>query len=270
MLGKDKIQTAIDRYKQFETEDGYYLANSGGKDSIVIEALANMAKVKFSSNHNLTTVDPPELINFIRKYFPKTLIHYPNESMWNLIPRKLMPPTRIVRYCCSELKERGGEGKFCVTGVRWAESARRKNTRNIVEFDAYGSKAKNAIENRKIFLFSDNVEKRKMIESCIVKGKHILNPIVDWTEEEVWEFIKKYDLPYCDLYDQGFDRLGCIGCPMQGKHGMLRDFEKWPKYKINYLKAFGRMLEERKRKGLNEGKDWETPEDVFNWWVHSQ
>ena len=50
-------------------------------------------------------------------------------TMWNLIPRKLIPPTRLVRYCCAELKEGGGKGRFIATGVRWAESAARRKNR---------------------------------------------------------------------------------------------------------------------------------------------
>ena len=146
-------------------------------------------------------------------------------TMWQLIVKKRRPPTRLVRYCCTELKEGGGNERFVVTGVRWAESARRRNSRNVVEFDAYGSQSKKAIENRKIFLMSDNEERRRMIETCSIKGKHILNPIIDWTDKEVWDFIKLRNLPYCKLYDEGFTRLGCIGCPLSGPNGMKRDLK---------------------------------------------
>ena len=100
--------------------------------------------------------------------------------MFELIAKKGLP-TRLVRFCCAELKERGGTGRLVITGVRWAESARRKNQRGMIEFDTYGSQSKKANEQREIFLNSDNDEKRKMIEECQVKGKHILNPIIDWT-----------------------------------------------------------------------------------------
>lgn len=48
MYGKDKVQTAIDRFKSFEPEEGYYLAFSGGKDSVVIKALADMADLSMT------------------------------------------------------------------------------------------------------------------------------------------------------------------------------------------------------------------------------
>lgn len=268
IYGKDKIETAIERIQEFEPPEGYYLAFSGGKDSIVCKGLLNMAGVKFDAHYNNTTVDPPELIYYIKKHHPDVNIEKPTTTMWNLIPKKTMPPTRAVRYCCDVLKEGGGIGRFVVTGVRWAESSRRKNSRQVVEFDRYGSQSKKAKENREIFLMSDNGERRRMIENCTVKGKHILNPIVDWTDQDVWSFIKRYNIPYCELYDQGYERLGCIGCPLQGKNGMLRDFNNYPKYYHNYLKAFDRMLIEREKKGLET--EWETGEQVMKWWIYGQ
>lgn len=129
--GKDKVQVAIDRLKTFEPPEGYYLAFSGGKDSVVIKALADMAGVKYDAHYNLTSVDPPELVKFI-KTFDDVQIDRPKDkdgnqiTMWNLIPKKRIAPTRIARYCCAELKEHGGDGRMTITGVRWAESANRK------------------------------------------------------------------------------------------------------------------------------------------------
>lgn len=48
-------------------------------------------------------------------------------TMWNLIPKLKMPPTRRIRYCCGILKESAGFGHLNITGVRWAESNRRRN-----------------------------------------------------------------------------------------------------------------------------------------------
>lgn len=104
MSGLDKVEVAIKRLQLFEPEGGYYLAFSGGKDSVVIKALADMAGVKYDAHYNVTSVDPPELVQFIRIYYPDVEWEYPRYkdgtriTMWNLIPRKKMPPTRIVRY----------------------------------------------------------------------------------------------------------------------------------------------------------------------------
>ena len=249
----DKVQAAIDRLKAFEPADGYYLAFSGGKDSCCIKELANMAGVQYDAHYNVTTVDPPELVRFIKYQFPDVIFNKPALSMKKLIVKKGMPPTRIVRYCCLTLKEGGGKGRVVVTGVRWAESPRRKAQHGVVSM------------NRTV-LNDDNEESRRMVEQCYRTQKTLLNPIVDWLDEDVWEFIRTYNLPYCSLYDEGFKRLGCVGCPMGDKNGMTKDFKRWPQYKKLYIKAFDEMLKERAAKGKKT--KWETGEDVFNWWVY--
>lgn len=128
-----KINTAIERLKAFEPADEpYYLCFSGGKDSDCIRILADLAGVKHDIVHNLTTVDAPETVRYI-KSIPNVQIKMPKYSMWQLIEKKKIPPTRLVRYCCSELKEKGGKGRVKVTGVRWAESASRKQNGGIVK-----------------------------------------------------------------------------------------------------------------------------------------
>lgn len=263
IAGLNKVEVAIKRLQTFEPPEGYYLAFSGGKDSVVIKALADMAGVKYDAHYNHTSVDPPELIYFIREHYPDVQFEYPRYkdgsriTMWNLIPKKKMPPTRIVRYCCEFLKEHGGEGRFTVTGVRWAESVNRRNNRAGLEISdgtKTGWRAKTDPDN------PDNAE---MARFCPTKGNHILNPIIDWEDEDVWEFIHRYEIPYCCLYDQGYTRLGCIGCPMN--RGAVREFEAYPKFKKVYLKAFDRMLKERAKAG--KSTEWKTPEEVMSWWL---
>ena len=53
--------------------------------------------------------------------------------MWDLIVKKLIPPTRLIRYCCSVFKESGGKGRMKVTGVRWAESINRRDNSGVVK-----------------------------------------------------------------------------------------------------------------------------------------
>ena len=138
MQGKDKVQVAIDRLKAFEPPEGYYLAFSGGKDSVVIKALADMAGVKYDAHYCHTSVEPPELVRFVREHHSDVSIEWSKDkdgnriTMWNLIPQKYFPPTRIARYCCQALKETGGMGRMCITGVRWAESPNRRNNQGEV------------------------------------------------------------------------------------------------------------------------------------------
>lgn len=116
-------------------------------------------------------------------------------------------------------------------------------------------------------LNNDNDEAREQIEACPTLNKMILNPIIDWTDEDVWAFIRQENIPYCGLYDEGFHRLGCIGCPMARKHGREREFLRWPKYKAAYLRAFETMLKVRRDRGLASRQEWNSGMDVFNWWM---
>lgn len=255
----DMVQRAIDRLKAFEPKEGYWLAYSGGKDSIVIKKLAEMAAVKFEAHYNVTSVGPPELVRFIKKqkgvYFdiPKDKNEKPI-TMWNLIAKKKMPPTRIVRYCCAYLKEASGKGKLTITGVRWAESIRRKNDRHLVDIAA-------AKKENRIIYNDENDEARRMVESCYRTQKTLINPIIDWTDEEVWQFIKEQKLEYCKLYDEGYKRLGCIGYPMNTHR--KEELGKYPKYKKQYLLAFEKML---KNYDIPP-KNWKSAQDVYDWWL---
>ena len=101
------------------------------------------------------------------------------------------------------------------------------------------------------FLNNDNDAIRQFTESCYRLKKTIINPIINWEDEDVWEFIHKYDVPYCKLYDEGFHRLGCIGCPMST--AAAAELERYPKYKAMYLRAFDKMLDVRRERERVDG-----------------
>ena len=245
------------------------VTDSGGKDSSVVKELARRAGIPFELMHNHTTADAPETVHFVRseaKRFEDLGIKYTinmptykgkRTSMWNLIPQKLMPPTRLVRYCCSVLKETGGAGRFITTGVRWAESTSRKNNRGIYE--------KNGDKEHRIILNNDNDDRRMLFENCRLKSKRTVNPIIDWTDTDVWQFLLDTKSPINSLYGEGWCRVGCIGCPMAGQKGRIEEFNRFPKYKDLYLLAFKNLLEARAARGMHVS--WQTPEDVFNWWM---
>lgn len=277
----EKVKKSIDRLKAFEPPEGYYLAFSGGKDSVVCKALLDMAGCKYDATYRVTSVDPPELVRFIKEYHPDVKREVPRYSdtgkpitMWNLIPKKMMPPTRLVRYCCEYLKESGGDGRMTVTGVRWEESVKRRKNQGTVVIQNMKEKDKTedfrmSPRNDSLILVNDSTESRRMVESCYKRHKTLINPIIDWKDSDVWDFIRSEGIPYCELYDEGFHRLGCIGCPMARQRGREREFLRWPKYKNAYLRAFDKMLQERIKRGKIDSS-WRmgtTAMDVFHWWM---
>jgi len=273
---RNKEEIAIMRIKEFEAmaiennPAGYYVCISGGKDSSVIQDLCIQAGVKCEFCHNHTSADHPETVYFIRREQERLKalgyvlrIEYPRDSsgkqmtMWNGIRKKGLP-SPFSRWCCSDLKEFGGIGRYCITGIRWAESIKRRK-RGMHEEITRNKEDRLALNN-------DNDMRRRLAESCIPKRKFILNPIIDWSDDEVWEFIKQRKIPVNPLYAQGYKRVGCIGCPMSLKSKIL-DLEKNPIYKNMYFRAVVKHFEYRKERGLKMDDIMESPESYFEWWL---
>lgn len=232
---EEKVRIAIARIQEFCPKEGYYFANSGGKDSGVVAHLVKVAGVKYDAHFSRTSVDPVEVLRFTRKHHPEVTFEGPEISMWALIVKKKFPPTRRIRYCCEYLKECHGDGRRVLTGIRWQESGHRSG--------------------------------RRMVEACLKrKGKSFLHPIIDWTTDEVWQYTYTRRLPYCSLYDEGFKRIGCVMCPMAGTRQKMREAARFPGFKKAYLRAFDKMLEARRASGLRT-EGWESAELVMEWWL---
>ena len=236
---------------------------SGGKDSDVMLELFIRAGVPFEVSHGLTTVDAPPTVQHIKETFKrletngiKATMHRPALTMWQLIVKKMMPPCRMQRYCCEEYKENVNPNRFVATGVRWAESNKRKNRQAI---EPSGKKAA-----EKILLMNDNDKKRALIETCKIKGDMIVNPIIDWPDSDIWDYYWIECKSHNPLYKMGYYRVGCIGCPMAGKR-RYKEFADFPTYKRAYIRSFGQMLDAIKAAG-KETK-WRDAEDVFKWWM---
>lgn len=245
--------------------------DSGGKDSAVICKLAENAGIPFEIIHNHTTADAPQTVYHVRKRakmfedkgIKYTILHpmYKGEptSMWKLIPLKKIPPTRLARYCCEVLKEQHGKDRFIVTGVRWDESNARKNSRGALE----------VIGTRKasLLLNNDNDDDRRLFETCQLKGKRVCNPIIDWKERDVWDYLHEQKVEVNPLYCEGWKRVGCVGCPMAGKN-RYSEFARFPKFKQMYINAFDRMLKVRKEQGKDDTTGlWTDAQAVFHWWM---
>lgn len=276
-MNKEKEQKAIQYLKSFEPEsEPYYLCYSGGKDSDCIRILAQLAAVKHEIWHNHTTVDAPETVRYVR-LIPNIHISYPDFTMWQLIVKKKMPPTRLARYCCEELKERGGKGRMKITGVRWAESQNRKQNSDVIKIIGKPKTTQKEAEDFGIdyqvtksdgmILNTDNVQSRRFVEHCYRTTSTMVNPIVDWSDDDVWEFLRYYGCASNPLYQCGNNRIGCIGCPMQGGKGLKHEFSIYPKYRAIYVKTFDKMLLARKKDGLTNRVNWTNGESVMRWWV---
>lgn len=251
---------------------------SGGKDSEVMLELFKRSGIPFEVHHSHTTADAPQTVYHIRKVFHrleregnKCTIDYhvqPDGSrvtMWNLIPKKLIPPTRRVRYCCSILKETGCANRMIATGIRWDES---RNRTNRESFETIAANQKDAIRvSEEKMLLTDSDDRRRLFERCGMKAKTVVNPLIDWTDYEIWDFYHHECRYHNPLYDMGFTRVGCIGCPMAGK-GRWKEFREFPAFKDMYIRVFDRMLQVRKEKGLET--NWKSGKDVFLWWMEDK
>ena len=209
-----------------------------------------------------TTVDAPQTVYHIRNKFKeleekgiKCTIHKPKLTMWKLIEKKKMPPCRMQRYCCEYLKENTTPNRFVATGVRWDESQKRSK-RGILE-------VRRAKIKDRITLMNDNDDKRLLIERCEMRGSMISNPIIDWQRD----YIHSEKIEYNSLYDNGYKRVGCIGCPMAGK-SRYKEFKDFPTYKRAYIKAFDKMLIAIHDSGKKTR--WKNGNDVFLWWMEDE
>ena len=293
----DKEQKAIERIKiATEMSLQHYgkpliCTYSGGKDSDVLLELFKRSGVIFEVQHSHTTVDAPQTVYHVRNKFKELeqqeiqcnvempMYKGKRVTMWSLIPQKKMPPTRMVRYCCQVLKETGGANRFIATGVRWDESNQRK-TRKVYETSGVKKKVAirlsdegindNAEDDIRLFddliLNNDNDSRRKMTEHCQLKGKMVLNPIIDWSNADIWEYIYSERIETNPLYECGYNRVGCVGCPMANKH-RWKEFADFPTYKGAYIKAFDKMLEVLKQGDTSKARNWKTGQDVFDWWM---
>jgi len=212
--------------REHEPPEGYYLGFSGGKDSVVCKALAKMAGVRFTAYYSAVGIDPPEVVRFIREYHPDVVFLRPEFTMWDGI-RSIYPPLPMRRWCCDHLKERPGRAiplERRIMGLRAEESSRRAARPRIAHFKKH-------------------------------KYWHY-KPIYRWSLYHVWQFIEDYSLPYCSLYDEGFERIGCVVCPfsMGNSAGLIaqreRSMERWPGLWRAYKHACSAWFQGRMDKGF--------------------
>lgn len=240
----------------YDAEQGYYLAFSGGKDSQALYHIAQLAGVKFQGHMNLTSVDPPEVIRFVKQNYPEVELIKPKKSIFQIAIERQILPTMRVRWCCEEYKEMAGAGKVTLIGIRKAESARRAK-RNEVEvssrkfsgdldgLDEYRQEQKAKRARRKSKeqgVNITNADKEKTLGCIHGKESLLISPIIHWTEQDVWEFLNDVvSVSHCSLYDEGWHRIGCIGCPMSSFKQKTLENERYPHVKRGWLRAIKKI-----------------------------
>ena len=255
----------------YDKEDGYFLAFSGGKDSQVLFHIAQLAEVKFKAHMNLTSIDPPEVIRFVRKEYPDVDMIKPSDSIFHIAAERKILPTMRVRWCCAEYKETAGAGKVTLIGIRKSESTRRSmrnevevNSRKfsgtLEELDAFREKRNKRKSSKAITIV--NATGERMLGCIHGKESLLISPIIYWTEDDVWEFLNKVvRVPHCELYDKGFKRIGCILCPMSSQKQKQIEIAKYHHVKKNWIKDINRriyLVEHQSEHAPNRETSWKT------------
>jgi phosphoadenosine phosphosulfate reductase len=237
----------------YDKENGFWTGFSGGKDSQALYHVTQLAGVKFKGYFSPTSVDPPEVIRFIRRNYPEVEFTPIKESIFqSFAENHKCLPSRTIRWCCAEFKEKGGEGKVVLVGVRNEESLKRSKRKEIevsgrkysgdlTGFQEWSDKRREKLAKDKNFdQFSEH--KEQMVTCINGHDKIIVSPIIHWTQEDVWEFLNDVmEVPHCELYDIGWHRIGCICCPMASYKNTLRDIQRYPHVKENWIKAIMRV-----------------------------
>lgn len=239
----EMVDAAVALLREHEPEEGYYGCFSGGKDSVVIKALAARAGIKVSWYYNVTTIDPPDLVRFIRREHPDVRWVRPRHGNFFRRAAEVKGfPTRRNRWCCEEYKEaRSPTGATLILGIRAEESPRR-------------------------------AARWSEVQTHFRTGAPTVQPILGWASDEVWAFIRGEGLPYCELYDEGFHRLGCIGCPMAGM-GRRQQFARWPKYEEKWRGVFELVWKRRSGTTQRDDRPWfgdvyfRDWEEMWEWWL---
>lgn len=211
-------------------EDGYFVGFSGGKDSQVLLDLVKRAGVKYKAYYNVTTIDPPENVRFIRQYYPEVHFIHPRQTFIKMIEKKGLP-TMVSRWCCAELKEKSGAGNVILTGVRADESNKRSKYNEVA---IKSNRIEHSDRSKK-----HTIEEIEQNEHRCIKGKDaiMIYPILNWTERAVWQYISDNNLPNNPCYDIA-GRVGCMFCPFAKKQQIEFFEQKYPKYKDAIMKHF--------------------------------
>lgn len=212
-LVQDTIKKIYNTYMEYRNKvDVFYVAFSGGKDSVVAFDLVqralphNQMKVLFGDT-GMEFPDTYRVMDLIKEKCEELGIEYlrassklNTEQTWRLFG----PPAVTNRWCCSVhktspqimlLQEQTGNQGFtgmAFTGIRGDESVSRSEYDDV----NYGSKH---------------------------RGQYSCHPILEWNSAELFDYIYQENLILNEAYKKGNTRAGCLVCPMSsGKHEYLK------------------------------------------------
>lgn len=278
---REKIQHSVELIRKaekialkYDPDNGFYNTFSGGKDSQALFYIVKMSGVKFQTHINFTSIDPAEVVRFVKTQYPSVICHKPRVSIYTRAVEKGLLPSRTIRWCCADFKEMAGAGKVTLIGIRRAESTRRakrnevetskkKFSGNLEEFEEWSAEEVQRKTKRKINEDEFSVQSDNEVRCINGKDSILISPIIEWTDEEVWYFLNNIiKAPHCKLYDEGRHRIGCILCPMASYSQTLADIKRFPYVKEKWINA----IKEIRRKGfIKEGFIWwGMPSDEFS------
>lgn len=258
MYENEKIRHSIELIQKAEKlalamqpDMGFHVGFSGGKDSQVVLELVKMAGVKYKAVYNVTTNDPADNVRFIKHSYPDVEFSVPKESYFQLIMKKGLP-TMLNRWCCALFKETAGVGFVVLTGIRREESRKR------AEYDEITQWAKDKKDKKAVDL--DKMEENEF--HCVGgKDKFMVYPILEWTEEDVWAFLRERGLPVNPCYGN-HKRVGCVFCPFARPKEIRAYCETHPRLKESFIHAIeGYMERTREKSKLSNAKEY------FEWWI---
>lgn len=207
-----KVDFAIKLLRSIPQDGDIEISYSSGKDSDVILELAKMAGIPYRAIYKATTIDPSGTIAHAKEMGAEVI--HPKNTFFQLVSKSGFP-SRFQRFCCSALKEY----KICdraIQGIRRSESRKRAEKYKEPEV----CRVYSAKEKVKVYL-----------------------PILEWTDQDVAEFIKERNIKCHPLYysrEGQFDvtkRLGCMGCPLASRNKRIQFFKENPKWLKAWIRA---------------------------------